>query len=87
MTLHVYACTKYSIRRARLFLNLPLCRPLSSLRSASRSSISLNLTRTCWQQLPRRGFSSMSDTSNDLFNYSSGRWLQVLYMLFSGIYV
>ncbi|KAJ4464880.1 protein kinase subdomain-containing protein PKL/CAK/Fmp29 [Lentinula edodes] len=76
MTLHIYACTKYSIGRARLFLNLPLCRPLSSLRPASRSSsISLNLTRTCWQQLPHRGFSSMSDTPNDLFNYSSGRWL------------
>ncbi|KAJ3874969.1 hypothetical protein F5051DRAFT_415412 [Lentinula edodes] len=87
MTLHIYACTKFSIGRARLFSNLPLCRPLSSLRLASRSSISLNLTRTCWQQLPHRGFSSMSDTPNDLFNYSSGRWLQVLYMLFSGIYV
>lgn len=50
----------------------PLCRPLS-LRSAYLSSIS-NFTRTCWQ-LPGRAFSSVSDSPDDLFNYSSGRWL------------
>lgn len=50
----------------------PLCRPLS-LRSAYLPSIS-NFTRTCWQ-LPSRAFSSVSDSPDDLFNYSSGRWL------------
>ncbi|KAF8213925.1 protein kinase subdomain-containing protein PKL/CAK/Fmp29 [Mycena galopus ATCC 62051] len=69
----------HSLGRARLVLNLlpvsicpPLSRPLSSLRSAYLSFS--NFTRTC-SQLPRRAFSSISDSPNDLFNYSSGRWL------------
>ncbi|KAL6308608.1 protein kinase subdomain-containing protein PKL CAK Fmp29 [Sparassis latifolia] len=71
----------YSLGRARLVFNLlpvsispPLRRPPSSLRSAYLSSSISNFTRTCWQ-LPRRAFSSMSDSPDDLFNYSSGRWL------------
>ncbi|KAJ7661108.1 protein kinase subdomain-containing protein PKL/CAK/Fmp29 [Mycena olivaceomarginata] len=71
----------YSLGRARLIFNLlpvsicpPLRRSLSSLRSAYLSSSNSNFTRTCWQ-LPRRAFSSMSDSPDDLFNYSSGRWL------------
>ncbi|KAF5375832.1 hypothetical protein D9615_008232 [Tricholomella constricta] len=71
----------YSLGRARLVFNLlpvsfcpPLRRPLSSLRSAYLSSSISDFTRTCWQ-LPCRTFSSMSDSPNDLFNYSSGRWL------------
>ncbi|OCB84911.1 hypothetical protein A7U60_g8133 [Sanghuangporus baumii] len=52
----------------------PLRRPLSSLRSAYLSSSISNFTRTC-RQLPRRAFSSMSDSPDNLFNYSSGRWL------------
>ncbi|KAJ7076062.1 protein kinase subdomain-containing protein PKL/CAK/Fmp29 [Mycena belliarum] len=71
----------YSLGRARLVFKLlpvsicpPLRRPLSSLRSAYLSSPISNSTRTCWQ-LPHRAFSSMSDSLDDLFNYSSGRWL------------
>ena len=62
-------CMHYSLGRARLIFGLP---PVS-LRLAYLPSIS-NFARTCWQ-LPRRAFSSMSDTPDDLFNYSSGRWL------------
>ncbi|KAN0082432.1 Protein kinase-like domain containing protein [Tylopilus felleus] len=71
----------YSLGRTRLVFNLlpvsispSLRRPLSSLRSTYLSSSISNFTRTCWQ-LSRRAFSSISDSPDDLFNYSSGRWL------------
>ncbi|KAF9786065.1 protein kinase subdomain-containing protein PKL/CAK/Fmp29 [Thelephora terrestris] len=71
----------YSLGRARLALNLlpvsispPLRRPLSSLRSAYLSSSTANFTRTC-RRLPRRAFSSVSDSPDGLFNYTSGHWL------------
>ncbi|KAJ7768380.1 protein kinase subdomain-containing protein PKL/CAK/Fmp29 [Mycena metata] len=68
----------YSLPRARLFLpalpiSPPLRRPLSSLRSVYFSP-STSFAPTRWQS-PRRSFSKMSDSPDDLFNYSSGRWL------------
>ncbi|KAJ7135418.1 protein kinase subdomain-containing protein PKL/CAK/Fmp29 [Mycena crocata] len=71
---------RYSLGRARLVFNLlpvalspPLHRSFSSRSTYISSSIS-SFTRTCWQ-LPRRAFSSLKDFPDDLFNYSSGRWL------------
>ncbi|KDR80936.1 hypothetical protein GALMADRAFT_153330 [Galerina marginata CBS 339.88] len=73
----------YSLARARLVFNLlPVSispslrhpRALLSLHLAHSSSSISNFSRTCWQ-VPRRAFSGISNSPEDLFNYTSGRWL------------
>ncbi|KAF7794383.1 hypothetical protein EIP86_005517 [Pleurotus ostreatoroseus] len=50
----------------------PFRRPFSLLRPADLSSSTI--IQAFWK-LPHRAFSSVSDSPNDLYNYSSGRWL------------
>ncbi|PPQ73047.1 hypothetical protein CVT25_007556 [Psilocybe cyanescens] len=70
----------HSLGRARLVFKLlpvsispPICYPLLPRLTYTSPSIS-NFTRA-FCQLPRRAFSRMSDSPDNLFNYSSGRWL------------
>ncbi|KAF5386262.1 hypothetical protein D9615_002307 [Tricholomella constricta] len=70
---HTLACTTPSGVRG----SSSICYQSQSVRLCAALSprcVQHNFTRICWQ-LPRRAFSSMSDSPNDLVNYSSGRWL------------
>lgn len=85
-SMHSLGSTRLVFNLLPVPISLPLRRQLSSLRSANLFSSISTFTRT-YRQLPRRAFSCVSDSPNDLFNYTSGRWLQVLCTLFSGVYV
>lgn len=56
-----------------------LRRPRSSLRSLYSSFSTSTTTTTRWPL--RRRFSIMADSGSALFNYTSGRWMYVSYML------
>ena len=63
-----------------------LRRPFSSLCSSYLSSKTPDPTLRHWQS-PRRAYSSRANPPSTLFNYTSGRWLFVLYMSFYGAHV
>ncbi|PIL30993.1 hypothetical protein GSI_05686 [Ganoderma sinense ZZ0214-1] len=60
---------QYSLGRARLLRSA-----FSSLRS-TRLSSSISISTGTFRRLPRRAFSSMPGSLDDLFNYTSGCWL------------